>query len=134
MIIAVDFDGVICDCDFQEGIEGAFETLKYAKSLGHKLILWTSKSERYLVNAVEFCADHGVVFDAINANAPNSPWYCHPKIHADLFLDDKSFPPFSGWKEFEAYLRKKKLEDDFGRPMELEEFNERIYRVQAEQS
>jgi hypothetical protein len=102
MIIAVDFDGVIYDgwCE----IDTAIDTLKYVKGKGHRLILWTCKSERRLGDVVDWCRYLGLEFDAVNACVPNSEWFCHPKVYADVYLDDRSFPPFSGWAEFRKWI------------------------------
>jgi len=105
LVIAVDFDG--CISDGYNILPEAIETLIFAKEKGHKLILWTCKSERRLGNIVDMMLDRGVSFDAVNANVPDSEWFSFPKVYADIYIDDKSFPPFSGWKEFKKYLEEK---------------------------
>jgi hypothetical protein len=102
MVIAVDFDG--CIAEYDRILPEAVDALLFAQEKGHKLILWTCKSERYLGNVVENLLDRGIKFDAVNANVPNSEWFSFPKVFADIYLDDKSFPPFSGWAAFRTYL------------------------------
>lgn len=100
-IIAVDFDGTLCrDCYPEIGEANKFliDLLKDMKKNGSKLILWTCRSRNYLSQAVEWCKNQGLLFDAVNDNVPeiveryggNSR-----KIYADVYIDDKSCFP---WK------------------------------------
>lgn len=108
MIIAVDFDGTIVTDRFPEiGVPlfGAIESLLRFKENGYKLILWTCREDTparaYLTEAVNFCHAHGLVFDAINANTPESPFnHLGPgrKVYADYYIDDKSLKP--EWNAF----------------------------------
>ena len=61
------------------------------KEQGHKLILWTSRGEPALQEAIEWCIDHKLEFDDINVN----PFFDKksgpsPKIVADYYIDDKA--------------------------------------------
>jgi hypothetical protein len=102
MIIAVDFDGTICDDDGE--IEGAIDALTHARTRGHQIILWTCRGERALCDAVDWCKLGGLKFDAINACTSDSSWYSHPKVFADVYIDDKSFPPFTNWSDFRIFI------------------------------
>ena len=109
MIIAIDFDGTLVQHKFPEigePIEGAFEVLKIMKNDGHKLILWTCRTDvpagNFLTQAVEFCKSKGIEFDAINDNIQpyqdNIYTNCR-KVYADLYLDDKAIKYETGyWK------------------------------------
>lgn len=101
--IAVDFDGTVVEDKFPEIGELRTETvewLKKQKEKGHKLILWTCRSNNILVNgqgalddAVGFCKTVGLEFDAINQNLPEViEKYENDtrKVLADYYLDDKS--------------------------------------------
>ena len=58
LIIAVDFDGTIVDDAYPKIGKTrifAFETLKRLQEDGHRLILWTYRSDIALEEAVEFC-------------------------------------------------------------------------------
>ena len=63
---------------------------------GHKLIMWTNRgdSEEYpvLTEAVEWCRDKGLVFDAVNENLPNQKKLSgySPKVMADIYIDDRA--------------------------------------------
>lgn len=70
-IIAVDFDGVLCENKYPEiGLpnDEIFEYLESEKKKGAKLILWTCRTGGTLANAVKWCAEHGLTFDAVNEN------------------------------------------------------------------
>lgn len=95
-IIAVDFDGTICESRFpdigpvrQEIVDMA----KEAQDGGAKLILWTCRVGDKLEDAVNFCADNGLVFAAVNENLPESIAAfgsdCR-KLYADEYWDDKA--------------------------------------------
>lgn len=108
MIIAVDFDGTIATDRFPEIGEPIFfaiECLREFKKVGHKLILWTCREDsperKYLTEAVEFCRERGIEFDAVNENTPDSPFNLlgkSRKVYADFYIDDKSLQP--EWASF----------------------------------
>jgi len=97
LTIAVDFDGCLCKSDFPdigEQTDAQKELLVLLKNIqsdGNKLILWTSRGEPHLSEAINWCKDRGLEFDAINKN----PWIkkvsgYSPKIVADYYIDDKA--------------------------------------------
>lgn len=93
-IIAVDFDGTLCENKWPEiGMpnEELIEYLKRRQANGEKLILWTSRNEEQTKDAVEWCKDHGLVFDAVNNNLPEIVeafgGNCR-KIFANEYIDD----------------------------------------------
>lgn len=74
-IIAVDFDGTLCENKWPEiGMpnEELIEYLKKRQTNGEKLILWTSRNEEQTQDAVEWCKKYGLIFDAVNDNLPES--------------------------------------------------------------
>ncbi|HZL09034.1 MAG TPA: hydrolase [Prolixibacteraceae bacterium] len=104
MIIAVDFDGTIVEHRFPKigHIRPfAFETLKALQSKNHRLILWTHRSGRYLQEAVDFCAENGLSFYAVNRNYPEEKWYENDsrKILADIYVDDRNLGGIPSWGE-----------------------------------
>jgi hypothetical protein len=71
MIIAVDFDGTLCDFCFPHIGEPNKELIRdliQAKRDGHYLILWTCRTGEHLHEAVAWCAKHGLEFDRVNEN------------------------------------------------------------------
>lgn len=98
-IIAVDFDGTLVEDKWPEigkPNKEMFEFLKYLqKEHNIKLILWTSRTDRHLIDAIEFCKTQGMEFDAINENLPEVKALTGRdtrKVYADIYLDDKSIP------------------------------------------
>ena len=98
-IIAVDFDGTLCAECFPYIGEPNLPlicALLEQKRLGKKLILWTCRCGERLSEAVEWCADQGLTFDAVNENLPEIIYLYGSdsrKITADLYIDDKSALP-----------------------------------------
>ena len=97
MIIAVDFDGYLTYKDNYPNIKYAridrIAKLRLLRSKGHKLILWTCRSGKYLDDAVNFCKNFGLEFDAVNDNLEDCIEKYNNncrKVFADIYLDDKN--------------------------------------------
>ena len=102
LVIAVDFDGTLCEFAFpiigeQKQIhKKLMDKLIKLRNDGHKLILWTNRgdNEEYpvLSEAVEWCRDRGLEFDAVNENIKGQKKLSgySPKIMADFYIDDKA--------------------------------------------
>ena len=98
MIIAVDFDGVLVEDQFPEIGPPKNEMIELVKRIiaaGHEAVLWTSRTDARLAEAVRWCMAHGLKFSAINDQAPsNKAKYQHlypngtRKVYADLYIDD----------------------------------------------
>lgn len=100
MIIAIDFDGTIVEHRFPEigkEKEGAIESLKKLKELGHRLILWTCRDGQYLVDAIKWLNERGLEFEAYNCNVEDLGFQTSHKIYADLYIDDRS--NFRSWEQ-----------------------------------
>lgn len=93
-IIAVDFDGTLCEDKFPEigePYQALIDYLKRAQDEGNKLILWTCREGKYLEDAISWCMKRGLVFDAYNANLPEiiaEYGRDSRKIFADIYIDD----------------------------------------------
>lgn len=97
-VIAIDFDGTLCENAWPEIGTPRWEVIERAKnaqSNGAALILWTCRDGERLEQAVEACTQWGLQFDAVNENLPerkalygNDP----RKIGADEYWDDKAVP------------------------------------------
>lgn len=95
-IIAVDFDGTLVEDKFPDIgpiRKEIWNNVHYLQRKGCKLILWTSRNGEALKQAVEFCAQHSLHFDAINENLDEiKVMYGGDtrKVYADFYLDDRS--------------------------------------------
>ena len=120
LIIAIDFDGTIVEDAYPRignPMIFAFETMKKLQSEGHRLILWTYRSDIKLQEAVDFCKQQGLEFYAINKSYPEEEFddKVSRKIHANLFVDDRNIGGFIGWTKvhklvlnYEAEVKDKK--------------------------
>ena len=97
-VIAVDFDGTLCESAWPEiGAEkrAVIDYVLNQKQQGTKIILWTNRSGEPLENAIRWCEDRGIVFDAVNENLPEIIEYfgndCR-KVFADEYIDDRMIP------------------------------------------
>ena len=114
-VFAVDFDGTLCENAWPEIGEPSYDMINWIKQLrddGHKIILWTCRCGMALVDAIVWCADQGLFFDAVNDNLEEHKVKFggnSRKILADYYVDDKaiypSVMPFA--MERRAYERRK---------------------------
>ncbi len=111
--IAVDFDGTCTAHNFPSiGADiGAAPVLRELVSNGHKLILWTMRSNKldninvatsdpsvyipkenerndYLAQAVNWFTENDIELYSIQTNPTQSIWTSSPKCYANLYLDD----------------------------------------------
>lgn len=95
-IIAVDFDGTLCDNRYPgigEPRQDIIDHLLIEQTAGARIILWTCRDGERLDDAVRWCADHGIRFDAVNESLPESiaNWDSNPrKICATEYWDDRA--------------------------------------------
>ena len=94
-VLAVDFDGTLCEHDFPDigqPKEAVIEYVKVMQEMGWRIILWTVREGLHLEDAVEWCREHGIEFDAINENVVEFR-YPSRKVYADIYLDDRAMLP-----------------------------------------
>lgn len=131
-IIAVDFDGTLCENRYPEIGKPNEKVINYLikrQKEGDKLILWTCRCGYLLRAAVDWCKDHGITFDAINNNLRGTIEWAHGsdsrKVYADEYIDDKNVPvdacrektDMELWAEKEILLASKykcECEDEHG--------------------
>ena len=96
-IIAVDFDGTLCKDEYPYIGEPNLSLIEHLIVLKDvydaKIILWTCRCGEMLMNAIEWCRERGLEFDAVNENLPESiaRFGCDSKkIYADYYIDDKN--------------------------------------------
>lgn len=97
MKIAVDFDGCLCENRFPyigKANEALIQKLRLAQEDGHKIILWTCRDDDLLEAAIDWCDEHGLIFDAINKNYGKvRAGTGRKKIVADIYIDDRAMKP-----------------------------------------
>lgn len=93
-IIAVDFDGTLCENKWPYAGKPNLWLIKYlqqAQRNGNKLILWTCRTKKNLKYAVNWCKEQGLIFDAVNRNLKESIKRFggdSRKVFADIYIDD----------------------------------------------
>lgn len=100
-IIAVDFDGTLCENKWPDIGAPNWELISYIKeqkASGAKIILWTCRTNKLLCDALHWCEDvHGLEFDSVNKNVQEIIT-CYGedgrKIYADEYIDDKACTRF----------------------------------------
>lgn len=97
-IIAVDFDGTLCENKYPEigaPNRSLINILKTLQGLNQVyVVLWTCRTGDKLQEAVEWCESHGLLFDAVNENLPHIVEQFGGdtrKVFADLYIEDKCF-------------------------------------------
>lgn len=99
-IIAVDFDGTLCRGDNYPDIgEPNMPMIDYIleqQAKGAKIILYTCREGKELSEAVEWCKQWNLYFDAVNENIPeiiDQFGYSTRKIVATEYIDDRAKNP-----------------------------------------
>lgn len=100
MIVAVDFDGVLCEDEFPEigaEVPAMVGAVRRVRAAGHEVVLWTSRTGERLEEALRWCRGRGLEFDAVNEQAPSNREAfeaAYPqgtrKVYADVYVDDHS--------------------------------------------
>lgn len=93
-IIAIDFDGTLVTHEFPEiGQEkpNASRVLERLLFEDYTLIIWTCRSGPDLIGVYEWLASRGLQEILVNTNVPYQliKFQPHPKIYADLYIDDR---------------------------------------------
>ena len=97
-VIAVDFDGTLCENRFPEIGDPNTELISQlieARERGAVIILWSCRGGRNLKSAVKWAKEHGLVFDYVNRNTPERIRAFKSdsrKVSADVYIDDRSAP------------------------------------------
>lgn len=137
MDICIDFDGTCVTHEFPNiGKDiGAIPVLKELTEKGHKLILFTMRSDRkkkkkvngeeviieenVLTEAVKWFEDNGIPLYGIQKNPTQRFWTSSPKAYGHLYIDDANLGcplaynedlcerPFADWIRIRELLVKK---------------------------
>jgi len=125
MLIAIDFDGTVVTHEFPHVGQdiGAVPVLQALVAKGHKIMLWTMRSELQpdsFRDAVEWFKAHDIPLMGINLN-PTQKWSSSHKQFADLYIDDAALGcplkydstiserPFVDWEAVEKMLKDRKI-------------------------
>lgn len=106
-VICIDFDGTCTTHSFPRvGQEiGAVPVLKDLVDAGHKLVLWTMRSDKpdgdgasdeyphvtsgnFLTDAVKWFQGHKIPLYGVQCNPTQDKWTSSPKAYAQLYIDD----------------------------------------------
>lgn len=104
-VIAVDFDGTLCTDAWPDIGKPNMPLIRFLirwQENGNKVILWTCREDAMLWMAVDWCAEHGLHFDAVNCNLPERiSLYGNDcrKVGADYYIDDFNAFVVDGKKE-----------------------------------
>jgi len=140
MTINIDFDGTVTTHAFPKVGKsiGAQFVLKRLVANGHKLILFTMRSDKngtmstadpgiiaipgqYLTDAINWFKENHIPLHGIQSNPDQKTWTDSPKSYADLMIDDSalgcplkydsklSSRPFVDWGKVEEWLEARKI-------------------------
>lgn len=112
-IVAIDFDGTLCQDIFPEigkAHNNVIQIVKEYKRYGWKIILWSCRNGKALDEAVEWCKNQGLEFDAVNENIPEVKKMFGGdtrKIFANAYVDDRNVlvPVLESYELAEGGLR-----------------------------
>lgn len=96
LILAIDFDGTLAEHEFPRiggEVPEAINWCKVFQGMGAKLIMWTVRQDGHhygdvRTQAVTWCKDRGLVFDAVNNDLEVYSWTQGNKIYANIYIDD----------------------------------------------
>ena len=128
MIIAVDFDGTLCENRWPQIGTANLKLIWKLEALqrqGHKIILWTMRTHRpfgeeerdLLQEAVDFCKNHGLEFNGVNEPDPDNAAYFgndSRKIYADIYIDDHNVSQSFADEYLIPFVRNREAQDLIG--------------------
>ena len=94
MILALDFDGVMCEHDkpfplVGTPIPGALEWVRTFLDLDAEIFLWTCRNNEYLEHAVKYLNDNEIYLTGYNSMDYGSKNFApYPKLYANIYIDD----------------------------------------------
>ena len=134
MDIVIDFDGTCVTHAYPKvGADiGAAPVLRDLVSMGHRLVLFTMRSNTYtgpyahkegLTEAVEWFEKEGIELFGVQTNPEQSTWTISPKAYGKLIIDDAALGiplitntsvskrPYVNWTEVRQMLVRRGLLD-----------------------
>lgn len=92
--IGLDFDGTCvehCFPQIGQAAPNVQEALEYFKATGRKIYLFSVRSSSYILQCKSWFANRGLLLDGYQVIPGQSSWTDSPKMHVDLFIDDRAF-------------------------------------------
>ena len=96
-IYAVDFDGTIVSNNFPDigkKNKEIVEKVRKEHQKGNVIILYTTRQNEFLAEALSFCNKNDIPIDHVNENVPWLGFETSNKIFADVYIDDRAYNPF----------------------------------------
>ena len=122
MIIAVDFDGTLSNGHYPhigQPNKPLFDALIKLKAQGHTIVLWNCREDIQLQQAVDWCKEQGLEFDAVNENVTWIGFYSR-KVCADVYIDDLGVSKDDWMMKLNSIYEDTKLRERFrGGPCEV---------------
>jgi len=100
LIYAVDFDRTLHSGGLSNMGAPNIKLIEFLldkqKNYGAKLILWSCRCGKDLRDAIDWCRNYNLYFDAVNDNLPETILRFGEntrKVNADRYIDDKNYYP-----------------------------------------
>ena len=113
LILAIDFDETIVQCDFPRIIKLRPDAKKIINQLyddGYYIIIWTCRHGDHALEAETYLLKNGIRFNKFNQHHPALIKRFRNdtrKISADVYIDDKCVGGLPTWKEIYRIIKKK---------------------------
>lgn len=91
MIIAIDFDGTVVQHEFPDvgqDVPGAVDALRGMIKRGHKLVLFTMRSGRFLQDAEDWFIQRDIHLSGVQYSPGQTDWTASNKCYAQVYVDD----------------------------------------------
>ena len=105
--VAIDFDGTIVKHSYPaigDPVPLAIDCIKLMQELGYETYLNTMRSGVHLQAAIDYLSLHGIKMDGYNENPSQKAWTSSPKVHADVFIDDRGYGTPLCYEKGEMYV------------------------------
>lgn len=105
IIIAIDFDGTICEAQYPEvgkERECAKEYINKLYDLGYGIVINTCRTLHAATNAINFMEERGIKYHYFNTNFPHLiEEYGNDcrKISADIYVEDRCLFSIPSWED-----------------------------------
>lgn len=123
LYVAIDFDGTCVTHNYPViGKDiGAQDVLKKLLYKGHKLILYTMRSDETLWAATDWFASNKLTLYGVNNNPTQKTWTTSIKVYANIYIDDAALGvpllfdekisdrPYVDWIAVEQLLKERKV-------------------------